>query len=255
MSWKNSDPQLNLIHILPSETEKTKKESVHDNTHHLRIQVGDETPSVGLAVIENMVQVIRQGFQKLSEIFLAGFSLCRRAGRGMVSRFAVIFKGLGTFLKKTGQCSVRVMTQLAKGACQAVQNLGHVLIRKRKRPNRRTQVLARSINQESMEHSAKLERDELLWEVHALRDQLTAQRNELSRVNVQIGELKALALSQQQVLLHLGQELESIESKTVRPEKTTSKKVRSRLTKTAKSKPLPSSTSSPDASMSLNPRR
>ena len=256
MSRKNSDPQLNLIHILPSETEKSNGMPSHDNAQHLRIQVGDETPSVVLAIFQNMVQVIQRGFYRLRKMFVMGLSLCQRAGTGMVSGFVVGIRRLMTLLKKTGKYTGSVMIQSSKDAYQASRNFGHVLTRNRKRPNRRTQALPRSINQESMEHSAKLERDELLWEVHALRDQLTAQRNELSRVNVQIGELKALALSQQQVLLHLGQELESIESKTVRSEKTAPKKVKPRSTRTTKSKTLPSSsTSSTEASMSLNPRR
>ena len=99
-----------------------------------------------------------------------------------------------------------------------------------------------------------LERDELLWEVHAMHDQLTFQKKELTRVNVQISELKALALSQQQVLLHLGKELESSDTKQSKTEKSPSKKSKFRSNKASKSKPLSSeSTTSPKSSMSLNP--
>ena len=79
------------------------------------------------------------------------------------------------------------------------------------------------------------QRDELLQEVHALRDQLSAHQDELVQVTAQMGELKALVLSQQQVLLHLGKELEAAEKKTPPLERLTPRKTKSKASKPKKS--------------------
>ena len=78
--------------------------------------------------------------------------------------------------------------------------------------------------------------DELINEVHALRDQLSAHRNELVQVTAQMSELKALVSSQQQVLIHLGKELEAAEKKTSPPERATPRKTKSKTTKSSKLK-------------------
>ncbi len=247
MSWKTTEPPLNLIHILPSERKKSKSRSPNDRSLHLRIQVGDEPPSVGMEFCARSVSMVREKLKRVGQKVRSALTLCQggltRTVRGVVSSVV----GVLGFGKKIAIGCVNLVVGLATRAKEMSLQLWGWLTKKRKKSKRAVDVLPTSIDRQAVvsskfERPVKLERDELLLEVHALRDQLTGQRSELTRVNAQIGELKALALSQQQVLLHLGKEIESIESKTVRPEKTPSKKTKTRSARTSKSKPVPSST-------------
>ena len=146
-----------------------------------------------------------------------------------------------TSVKNLYKRGSRVLTRSAQGVQRTSGKFETILAKKRIKSNRRLRVFEPSSEEPVIDLPRKLEHDEILLEVHTLQDQLTAQRNELTRVNVQMSELKALALSQQQVLLHLGKELESLESKTVRQDKPTPKKSKSRSVKASKSKSLPPS--------------
>ena len=61
-----------------------------------------------------------------------------------------------------------------------------------------------------------------------------SHQEELIRFTAQLGELKALVLSQQQVILHLGEEIEATEKKEIPSEKSTLRKTKSRSTKSSK---------------------
>ena len=88
----------------------------------------------------------------------------------------------------------------------------------------------------------------LIEEVHALRTQLTTHQDELIRVTAQMEELKALVSSQQQVLLHLGKELEATERN-----ESSSEKFPVRKTKPAKPDKSESSDSLPSTQFEFGP--
>jgi len=261
MGWKTSETPLNLIHILPSDGEKSNPQLPYDNSQPLRIQVGDEAPSVGAKFFTKSFAIVRRAGTQIGEWLHASFSLCQRGGRSVFDGLTSCILGLFRLMKTGVRASATFVVCLARSARESSEKISDKIwkIYSKKRSVSPPQL---QIVQETLEPSLspavspKLERDELLWEVHALRDQLTVQRKEFTRVNTQIGELKALALSQQQVLLHLGKELESIELKTIRTEKPAAKKVKPRSSKAAKSKPFPSSAqSSRESSIRLDPPR
>ncbi|WP_447971743.1 hypothetical protein [Nitrospira sp. M1] len=260
MGWKTTETPLNLIHILPSDGDNTKPKLPYDNSQPLRIQVGDEAPSLGVKFFSTIVDAIRGAGTQLAGLIHASLSLCGRGCRSMLGGVASCVMGLSGHLKNSMSASVNLVIRSAQQVRERSDKISeaiwNVYRRKRESSSVRSRVVPATIEPQPLSPAPTLERDELLWEVHALRDQLTAQRNEFTRVNTQISELKALAVSQQQVLLHLGKELESIESKTVRPEKTLAKKVKPRSSKSAKAKPFPSSVqSSRQSSLRVDPPR
>ena len=255
MGWKTSETPLNLIHILPpGKSKKSKAKFSNDESQRLRIQVGDEAPSAGIEYFSRIFRLISGGCKQLREMIHGWFKLCGRGCSECVGYCTSFMAGLLDAMKKTLAWMADVFFLAGSTVQEQSCKLWGILTTSTKRVNLpQVNIHPSSVKQHATEHSNKLKRDELLCEVHALRDQLTAQRSELTRVNTQIGELKALALSQQQVLLHLGQELESIESKTVRQEKGSPKKVRTRSPKTSKSKPLPSSQASTEQQPTAKP--
>jgi len=261
MGWKTSETPLNLIHILPSDGEKSKPKLPYDNAQSLRIQVGDEAPSVSVKFFAKLIAAVRSGGKQIGEWLHMSVSLCQRGGQSVFRGLTSCVLGLFGLLKSGVGASVAVVTRSANSARENTEKISDKIwkmyTKKRNAAIPEPRIVSATIESPtSMAPGPKLERDELLWEVHALRDQLTAQRREFTRVNTQIGELKALALSQQQVLLHLGKELESIESKTVRNEKAAPKKVKPRSSKAAKSKPFPSASQSPrETSIRFDPPR
>ncbi|GJL65495.1 MAG: hypothetical protein NPIRA05_04660 [Nitrospirales bacterium] len=261
MGWKTSETPLNLIHILPSEDKKSKPTLPYDSSQSLRIQVGDETPSVSVKFFAKSIAAVRRGGNQITEWFHASISLCQRGGQSVFRGLTSCVLGLFGLMRNGGGACVTLIARSANSVRESSDKMSDKIwkmyTKKRNASIPEPHILPATIEaSSSITPTPKLEHDELLWEVHALRDQLTAQRREFTRVNTQIGELKALAVSQQQVLLHLGKELESIESKTVRPEKAAVKKSKPRSSKAAKAKSFPSSAQSPrEASLRLDPPR
>ena len=97
------------------------------------------------------------------------------------------------------------------------------------------------------------QREMLIEEVHALRTQLTNHQDELIRVTAQMEELKALVSSQQQVLLHLGKELEATEKHESPPENLTVGKTDPHVAKPTKPNKSESKTSPPRAQFEFGP--
>ncbi|MCA9472349.1 MAG: hypothetical protein MRJ96_14080 [Nitrospirales bacterium] len=240
MGWKSQEPPLNLIHILPSERKKPKAQLPHDQSQNLRIQVGDEPLSMRTESLARFVRLCRRMFNLVGAGMSTMWSWCRKAWKALCGGTVVSGIALWTLMKNVFYGGHQILLrsgqslQLVSGKVQAV------LTRKKVMSYRHLEESSSPIEKTVMDSPRQLEHDELLLEVHALRDQLAAQRSELARVNAQMSELKALALSQQQVLLHLGQELELLESKSVGPEKPLPKKTKSpRSMKTSKTKSLP----------------
>lgn len=78
--------------------------------------------------------------------------------------------------------------------------------------------------------------ESLSSEVGALRDQVRSQHEDIVRVTSQLTDLKNMVLSQQQVLLHLGKELEGIQLSASIPPPKAPRKSKPRVTKSTKSK-------------------
>ncbi|GJL55136.1 MAG: hypothetical protein NPIRA02_22680 [Nitrospirales bacterium] len=250
MGWKTTETPLNLIHILPSDGEKSKPKLPYDPAQSLRIQVGDEAPSAGVQLFATMLDAVRGAGKQLLGWIQAGFALCGRGCRCVGNGLASVVTGVIRLGKNGVGASINLLVRLAQNARERSDNISEKIWKiysqkKNATSKSQSRIVPATIESQPVSSMATLEHDELLGEVHALRDQLTAQRKEFTRVNSQISELKALAVSQQQVLLHLGKELESIESKTGRPEKAVTKKVKPRSSKSAKAKPFPSSVQSP----------
>ncbi len=263
MKWKKTETPLNLIQILPTEREKTQEQISHENAPHLRLQVGDSEPTISIELFSKAAKLFSGSFQRICEIFQKGGTLCQRGCVGTLAYLASSMSGLLVGAKKTGMWCAGSLAGVSHGAQLYSRKIWHSLKKKKSTPDPHVAFIPQAIESNVTESTAiastsiatatKLETDELLWEVHALRDQLTAQKSELTRVNVQIGELKALALSQQQVLLHLGKEIESIEPKSMRSEKPATKKAKPRASKTIKAKQQPSSSPpTTEASISLD---
>ncbi len=267
MEWKKSEPSLNLIQILPSENEKSEVRDPSTGLHPLRLQVGSEAPPVGPGVLATIVTTFRGGWLRTSQSCHAGYVEVKKAVLWIGRSFGVLIEKIVLGVKQMSLAGLSIGCSACHGLVQRTQQLilkfggiwGNIKpIRFSQDPHipATPEKIPAQREQELIQYPTKLERDELLWEVHALRDQLGSQQEELALVTTQMGELKALALSQQQVLLHLGQELETIESKFIAPEKPLPKKAKSRTVKTAKPKPLPSTPHrSADVSMTFRPDR
>jgi len=107
---------------------------------------------------------------------------------------------------------------------------------------------------ESIQRERNKQREMLIEEVHALRSQLTSHQDELIRVTAQMEEVKALVLSQQQVLLHLGKELEATErnespsERKESPKESPKERLTIRKTKPRETKPAnPNKSESPES--------
>ncbi len=254
MSWKKTEQPMNLIQILPTDGDKSQTKISQENVQ-LRIQVGGESSSVCIELLGKGIQVIREGFSHAGTYLQAWATVCRGTFVGTGTVLISSLRDVFVFLRKNASWSSKAFIRSSHGIHSYVHNLWLGMLRKKDlRSPFKVKAIAPTTELQAHVIPSTLERDELLWEVHAMHDQLTSQKNEITRVNVQISELKALALSQQQVLLHLGKELESSDSKQSKPEKASLKKSKFRSSKAGKSKPLSSaSPTSPEAPMSLNP--
>ncbi|MGB0909776.1 MAG: hypothetical protein ACPGYT_05395 [Nitrospirales bacterium] len=260
MKWKKTETPLNLIQILPTEREKSKEQISRENAPHLRLQVGDSMPTMSIELFSKVTKSLSGSVQRIFESFKKCASFCHHGCVGTMAYIVASMSDLLVGAKKTGVWCAGSLAGASHGAQRYSRKILHSLKKSKSTSSTPVAFIPPAIESNVSESTAntsssiatatKLETDELLWEVHALRDQLTAQKSELTRVTVQIGELKALALSQQQVLLHLGKEIESIEPKSMRSEKTTPKKAKARVSKSAKTKQQPSS-SSPTAEASI----
>lgn len=88
-------------------------------------------------------------------------------------------------------------------------------------------------------------------ELDQLRAHVATQEQGLSRLTSQVMELRALAMSQQQVLLYLGKELDAMQLPVVRVEADPLKKIARRAKKSAKAKRVTPSRVVHKASVSL----
>lgn len=111
----------------------------------------------------------------------------------------------------------------------------------------------RRVTEQSLEHHkpAPVVKNKHQNDVASLRAQLLAQQQELAHITSQMMELKALTMSQEQVLLYLGKELDAMQMPVVRVEATAPKKNASRAKKSAKSKRVAPSRAAQKPSISL----
>ena len=232
MQRKPKDSPLNLIQILPPKDGTPPSTRYNPASGHFKIQIDAEESSRWMRwleqVVAGMAAVLRGIGTITHNIFLQG----KRAITGAGMALNVMTRWFVLLIKKGFQGTVSMSTQLAT-LFQRVREQTRGVAKNARSPMRpRSQPVIRETRDVQMTEP----NSQLINEVHALRDQLSAHRNELVQVTAQMSELKALVSSQQQVLIHLGKELEAAEKKASTPERATPRKTKSKVTKSAKLK-------------------
>ncbi len=241
MSRKTKESPLNLIRILPPKEGSSPSHKFNPASPHFKLKLDGKDASGSLLSLGGLVGIFdttllgigKLGSWSLHQIkrvihfITAGLeAILHRLGQGM-SQFGQLGKALGSEVRKP-----------AKRHTGGIQSSGKQLW------SEMTQG-AKPIVSESLQKERSKQREMLIEEVHALRTQLTTHQDELIRVTAQMEELKALVSSQQQVLLHLGKELEANERNESSPEKFPVRKTKPAKTanpdKSESSDPLPSS--------------
>ncbi|MGQ0812084.1 MAG: hypothetical protein ACT4OO_12780 [Nitrospiraceae bacterium] len=121
-------------------------------------------------------------------------------------QFVENFDRGGRRIYETADISVRT-----RGKMTALASLSHEQARRWKT---RVKVVLETIREWQARGDAQ-PRMTVQRTVDPLREQVSAQQAELSNLRAQVAELRVLALSQQQVLLHFGKELEAESASTV----------------------------------------
>ena len=232
MQRNSKDSPLNLIQILPPKDGASPSTRYNPASGHFKIQIGAEESSRWMRWLAHVVAGIAAVLRGIGSITHNGFHHGKRAMTSAGMALKVMATWFVRLMRKGGQGTVFISTKLATLFQRAGQQIP-VVAKKARSPMRpRPQpVIIETRDVHMTEHN-----DELIHEVHALRDQLSAHRNELVQVTAQMSELKALVSSQQQVLIHLGKELEAAEKKTPTPERATPRKTKSKATKSTKLK-------------------
>ena len=232
MQRKPKDSPLNLIQILPPKDGAPPSTRYNPASGHFKIQIGADESSRWMRWLEQVVAGIASVLRGIGSITHNSFYHGKRAMTSAGMALKVMTRWFVMFMKKGFQGTVFISTKLAalfQRVGQQIQAVSkNAQSPKRPRPQ---PVIIETRDVQMTEHN-----DQLISEVHALRDQLSAHRNELVQVTAQMSELKALVSSQQQVLIHLGKELEAAEKKTPPPERATPRKAKSKATKSTKLK-------------------
>jgi len=249
MSRKPKDSPLNLIRILPPKLGLSRSNKHHSASALFKIQLDDQAPSGpmpslhrvtgpsrGLPYVvgkigKGILNLVKKGLQSLKMLVLL---MARGFTRGI--------NKIGQFAKFLGSQFLNLFMELGGRILASIKQIWIIML-----PGGKPQVI------EAVHKERSKQRDELIEEVHALRNQFSAHQDELIRVTAQLGELKALVLSQQQVILHLGEEIEATENKETPSERSTLRKTKSRPTKSSKAKKSESQESPPPTPFELGP--
>ena len=220
MAHKPDDDPVKLIHILPSEKHSSR----------FRILIGTERVSHWMAGLAGWWSTILTGMRSLTRVAQWVQRQGRKAAEPLGTIIRFIKNGLFFLFQRTRQGGAAIRVSIAK----MLHEKDHIL---KAWTNGKWQLTGK-VEQTPVKlivHETVSQNDNSK-EVDKLRDQLFAQQKGLTRITTQVSELQALVLSQQQVLLHLGKELERTEAKAAQPVPTPSKKSKSRAVKPAKSK-------------------
>ena len=240
MQRKPKDSPLNLIQILPPKDGAPPSTRYNPASGHFKIQIGAEESSRWMRWLEQVLAGVAAVLRSIGAITHNSFHHGKRAMTSVGMVLKVMTTWFVMLVKKGFQGTVFTSTQITT-LFQRVGQQIQAVIRKARLPKRqKPQPVIRETKDVLMtEHN-----DQLIGEVHALRDQLSAHRNELVQVTAQMSELKALVSSQQQVLIHLGKELEAAEKKAS-PPRATPRKTKSKASKSTRLKKSESPESPP----------
>lgn len=237
MLRKTNDSPLNLIRILPPREGASRSNRYNPASTHFKIQLdADEPKEIGpwfggvpvwiKAVVDLVNKIGRWNVNQVKRIAHFIGTVVSVITRGFVLGVLKI----GQFIKFFGRSSMNLARQIGGWVGSAVGQ-GWPRMTEGKKP----------FTNDSIQRERSKQREMLIEEVHALRTQLSTHQDELIRVTAQMGELKALVLSQQQVLLHLGKELEATERTENPSERFALRKTKPRAAKSAKPKKSESS--------------
>jgi hypothetical protein len=232
MSRKTKESPLNLIRILPpKEGGASPSHKYNPASTHFKLKLDGEEASRSMLSLGWLVGLFDSMFRGIG-----------RLGSWILHQVKSVIHWCAQGILQIGQLTQFLVERTIKPARKlsgGIQSSGKQLwndITPGKKP---------PVSESILKERSK-QRETLIEEVHALRTQLTTHQDELIRVTAQMEELKALVSSQQQVLLHLGKELEATERNESPPEKLTIRKTKPRGSKPSQSdksessEPLPS---------------
>ena len=249
MSRKTKESPLNLIRILPPKEGTSPSHKFNPDSTHFKLKLdGEEAsgPILALGGLVGLVEALLRGVGKFSAWTL---SQIRRVIHFITARIETTLSWFGQGFSQMGQLG---------------QSLGGPVVKPEKRQSGGIQSSANQLWSdtttgrkptvtESAQRERSKQREMLIEEVHALRTQLTTHQDELIRVTAQMEELKALVSSQQQVLLHLGKELEATERRESPQENLKNRKMAQRRTKVSSTDQPESGESPPTTQFEFGP--
>lgn len=230
MSRKTKESPLNLIRILPPKVGGSRSNKYNPASTHFKLKLDGEEASrssIPLGGLVGLLDLLMNGVGKIGTWM---FHQIRGIIRYIVAVLETIIRWCADGIMQIGQLAKFLGRQFMRpakrlsGGTQSSGKQGWTETAQGKKP----------LMSESMQRERNKQREILIEEVHALRSQLSNHQDELIRVTAQMEELKALVSSQQQVLLHLGKELEATERNERPSEALTVRKSKPRGTKPAK---------------------
>ena len=230
MSRKTKESPLNLIRILPPKEGSSPSHKFNPASPHFKLKLDGKDASRSMLSLGGMVGFFDTTLRGIGKLGTWSSHQIRRFNHFITASLETILHWFSEGISQFGQVGKSLGGQVTKSARRhsgGVQSSGKQFW------SEMTQG-AKPIVSESMQRERSKQREMLIEEVHALRTQLTTHQDELIRVTAQMEEIKALVLSQQQVLLHLGKELEATERNESSPEKLPVRKTKPRKTKPAK---------------------
>lgn len=249
MSRKNKESPLNLIRILPPKEGTSSSNKYNPASTHFKLKLDGEDASrsrISLGGLVGFLEMMLHGIGQIGPWILHQVrrvvNFITAALEGIIHWCALGIFQIGQLAKFLGGQFVEPARKLSGGIQSSGKQVWTEMTQGKKPPV-----------SESIQRERTKQREILIEEVHALRTQLTNHQDELIRVTAQMEELKALVSSQQQVLLHLGKELEATERNESPSERLTVRKTKPRGTKPAKPDKSESSESLPSTQFEFGP--
>lgn len=231
MPRRYNEAPVNLIQILPSKEKNSMSNPLIPSVTRLLL----EATAAG---IRGLAELATRGTKRIQ---IAAADLMRSTrelmekGNQWVGWVIVRSRRIRHGLAQVGAKSKQWMAAVWVRACARISKALHEVTKPR--PQHRKLVA--------------MMRNEPQGEVANLRAQLLAQQQELAQVASQMMQLKALTMSQEQVLLYLGKELDAMQMPVGRVEAVAPKKNVSRVKKSAKAKRVAPSQPAQKPSISL----
>lgn len=237
MARKQNDAPVKLIHILPGSERSPSADSLHSSPSSY--QLGIEGSSHSLSNI----------FKFLKKLFPTSFGPSTKLASGLKqnpgaeslseaqpigrSRVRSWFEHVGAFIMSL--LSMIRPSRSVHSVPEEDMDTNQVPASYPLLEGEAEQVTCSEVYPEYSEYSGH-DKEYLSSDFGALRDQVQSQQEEMARVTSQLTDLKNLVLSQQQVLLHLGKEIEGIHVSASTPPPKAPRKTKPRATKATKPK-------------------